>query len=102
MPDRFIDDQPSASPAFVEVGGSSQPVPRVDFDPGPEYADANRCFGIASSIARTPGGRLCCGFTSGGEGEGHLNYGIVVFSDDDGHSWTPPAIVFDTDGEGPI
>jgi hypothetical protein len=42
----------------------------VNFSPGPEYADANRCFGIATSIARTPGGRLWCGFTSGGNGEG--------------------------------
>lgn len=77
-------------------------VPRVIFAPGDEYADANRCFGIASSMARTPGGRLWCGFTSGGEGEGHLNYGIVVTSDDDGASWSPPRIVFDTDGDGPI
>lgn len=77
-------------------------VPRVIFEPGAEYADANRCFGIASSIARTPGGRLWCGFSSGGEGEGHLNYGIVVTSDDDGASWSPPRIVFDTDGDGPI
>jgi sialidase-1 len=87
---------------FVDVAGSRQPVPRVDFNPGPSYADNQRCFGIASSIARSPGGRLWCGFTSGGDGEGHGNYGIVVFSDDDGLSWTPPHIVFDTDGDGPI
>ncbi len=77
-------------------------VPRVIFAPGEAYADANRCFGIASSIARTPAGRLWCGFTSGGEGDGHLNYGIVVTSDDDGASWSPPRIVFDTDGAGPV
>lgn len=77
-------------------------IPRVIFAPGETYADANRCFGIASSIARPPGGRLWCGFTSGGEGEGHLNYGIVVTSDDDGASWSAPRIVFDTDGDGPI
>jgi hypothetical protein len=31
-----------------------------------------------------------------------LNYGMVVFSDDDGESWTSPKLVIDTDGEGPI
>lgn len=78
-------------------------TPRVNFTPGSEYADDNRrCFGIASSIARTPGGRLWCGFTSGGNGEGQLNYGIVVRSDDDGDTWTPPAIVFDAHDEGMI
>ena len=86
----------------VSVAGTVQPVPRVDFAPGPRYADERRCFGICSSIARTPGGRLWCGFSSGGTGEGHLNYGLVVTSDDDGASWTSPRVVFDTDGEGPI
>ena len=81
---------------------AAAPLPRVNFAPGPEYADANRCFGIASSIARSPGGRLWCGFTSGGNGEGQLNYGIVVRSDDDGAIWTPPAIVFDAHDEGLI
>ena len=89
-------------PGIVEVAGTQQPIPRVIFDPGPEYADANRRFGIASSIARTPGGRLWCGFSSGGTGEGNENYCIVVTSDDNGETWTPPRIVFDTDGDGPI
>ncbi len=87
---------------YVIVTGSKQPVPRINFEPGPEYADSNRCFGIASSITRTPGGRLWCGFSSGGTGEGHENYCIVVKSDDNGETWTPPYIVFDTDGDGPI
>jgi len=87
---------------FVLVSGSKQPVPRVIFDPGPEYSDENRCFGIASSISRSPGGRLWCGWSSGGTGEGHENYCLLVTSDDDGLTWTPPAIVFDTDGDGPI
>lgn len=88
--------------SFVDVTGTKQPVPNVIFNPGPEYADVNRNFGIASSITRTPGGRLYCGFTSGGTGEGVENYGIVVISDDDGLTWSPPYIVFDTDEEGPI
>ncbi len=87
---------------FVTVAGSRQPIPRIDFAPDSRYADSERTFGIASSIAQSPGGRLWCGFTSGGEGEGHLNYGIVVLSDDGGLTWSPPAIVFDTDGTGPI
>jgi len=87
---------------YVMVTGSRQPVPRVIFDPGPEYADENRMFGIASSITRTPGGRLWCGFSSGGSEEGSENYGVVVTSDDEGETWSSPRIVFDTDGDGPI
>lgn len=87
---------------YVEVAGTQQPIPRVIFDPGPKYADENRRFGIASSITRTSGGRLWCGFSSGGAGEGNENFGIVVTSDDNGESWSPPRIVFDTDGDGPI
>lgn len=86
----------------VEVAGSRQPRPRIVFQPGPQYADEKRCFGYVSSIARTPGGRLWCGFTSGGEGEGNLNYGLLVFSDDDGCTWTPPHMALDTDGVEPI
>jgi hypothetical protein len=87
---------------FAEVAGSRQPVPKVNPRPDVRYADKNRCFGIASSIARTRGGRLWCGFSSGGTGEGHLNYGVVVISDDDGRTWSPPIMVLDTDGDGPI
>jgi predicted neuraminidase len=76
----------------------SKKPPRVLFQPGPQYADENRCFGYVSSIARTPGGRLWCGFTSGGEGEGNLNHGLVVYSDDDGRTWTPPHIVLAAEG----
>lgn len=87
---------------YATVAGSRQPIPRVDFAPDSRYADSQRAFGIASSVARSPGGRLWCGFTSGGDGEGSLNYGIAVLSDDDGLTWSPPAIVLDTDGHGPI
>ncbi len=39
------------------VAGREHPVPTVHQSPGPEYADANRRFGIASSITRTLGGQ---------------------------------------------
>jgi hypothetical protein len=78
-----------------QAAGSRQPDPRIIFNPGPEYADENRFFGIASSIARSPGGRLWCGWSSGGTQESQENYCIVVTSDDDGQSWTPPRIVID-------
>lgn len=77
-------------------------VPSVNFAPGPEYDDSNRYFGICSSIVKTPGGRLWCGFSSGGLGESQFNYGVIVTSDDDGRTWSKPRIVFDTDGDGPI
>ncbi len=93
---------PSSWDGFVTVAGTRQPIPRVNFAPDSRYADSERTFGIASSVARSSGGRLWCGFTSGGDGEGRLNYGIVVQSEDNGQTWSPPAIVFDTDGDGPI
>ena len=64
--------------------GREHPVPIVHRNPGPKYADAIRRFGIVSSIARTPGGRLWCGFSSGGEMESQDNF--VVYSDDDGRT----------------
>ena len=88
--------------ASIEKARPAQVVPRVNFNPGPEYGDENRYFGICSSISKTPGGRLWCGFSSGGLGESQFNYGVVVTSDDDGQTWSKPRIVFDTDGDGPI
>lgn len=84
---------------FVTVAGSKQVVPIVDFAPGPEYGDDQRQFGIASSITRSPGGRLWCGWSSGGKGEGQSNYVIVVSSDDDGATWSAPRIAIDTKDE---
>ncbi|MFZ2654432.1 MAG: sialidase family protein [Victivallales bacterium] len=80
----------------------TQSFPKVNFNPGPEYGDEHRYFGICSSIVKTPGGRLWCGFSSGGLGEGQFNYGVLVTSNDDGRTWSRPQIVFDTDGDGPI
>ena len=88
--------------ALVDVAGTQQPVPKVNTQPDARYDDANRRFANVTTITKTPGGRLWCGFSGGGDGEGHLNYGMVVFSDDDGATWTSPQLVIDTDGEGPI
>ncbi|MFP4029576.1 MAG: sialidase family protein [Candidatus Brocadiia bacterium] len=99
---RGTDSIESPGHAFVDVAGSEQPVPKIITEPGPKYQDANRRFANVTTITKTPGGRLWCGFSGGGDGEGHLNYGMVVFSDDDGESWTSPQLVVDTDGEGPI
>jgi hypothetical protein len=96
------DAQPKPGRETVMVAGREHPVPIVHQNPGPEYADANRRFGIASSIARTPGGRLWCGFSSGGEMEGQDNFGVVVYSDDDGQTWSEPFLVLDQDGPGGI
>ena len=96
------DARPTPGGDTVTVAGLEHPVPIVHFDPGPEYADANRRFGIASSITRTPGGRLWCGFSSGGEKESQDNFGVVVTSDDDGVTWSKPYLVIDQDGPGGI
>ena len=96
------DAQPTPGRETVMVAGREHPVPLVHRNPGPEYADANRRFGIASSIARTPGGRLWCGFSSGGERESQDNFGVVVYSDDDGRTWSQPFLILDQDGPGGI
>jgi hypothetical protein len=96
------DANPVPGDDLVMVAGREHPVPVVNFDPGPEYDDANRRFGIASSITRTPGGRLWCGFSSGGEHESQDNFGVVVISDDDGVTWSKPYLVLDQDGPGGI
>lgn len=96
------DAQPTPGQETILVAGREHPVPIVHRNPGPEYADANRRFGIASSVARTPGGRLWCGFSSGGETEGQDNFGVVVYSDDDGRTWSGPFIILDQDGPGGI
>ena len=96
------DAQPTPGQEKVIVAGREHPVPLVHRNPGPEYADANRRFGIASSIARTPGGRLWCGFSSGGERESQDNFGVVVYSDDDGRTWSQPFLILDQDGPGGI
>jgi hypothetical protein len=49
-----------------------QPVPEIITEPGPRYQDANRRFANVTTITKTPGGRLWCGFSGGGDGEGHL------------------------------
>ncbi|MCF7838087.1 MAG: glycoside hydrolase [Candidatus Marinimicrobia bacterium] len=102
LKDYGTDTMAASEEECVEVAGTRQPVPKVQPRPDARYADEKRCFGIASSIARTPGGRLWCGFSSGGAGEGPENYGIVIISDDDGLTWSPPIMALDTDGDGPI
>ncbi len=96
------DARPKPGRETVMVAGREHPVPIVHQNPGPEYADANRRFGIASSITRTPGGRLWCGFSSGGEMESQDNFGVVLYSDDDGQTWSEPFLVLDQDGPGGI
>ncbi len=92
----------SAGLEYVEVAGTRQPVPKINVKPGSHYSDENRRFANVTTVTKTPGGRLWAGFSGGGDGEGHLNYGMVVFSDDDGETWTSPQLVIDTDGDGPI
>ncbi len=67
--------------------------PKVNFAPGAEYgAEARRWQGIPS-IERTAGGRLWANWYSGGETEGPENFVVAVRSDDDGATWSKPAIV---------
>lgn len=92
-----LNNAPAPVEVVRQVVGAAE-VPFVNFNPGPEYSNDNRYFGICSSITKSPGGRLWCSFVSGGVREGRFNYGLVVTSEDDGHTWSSPRIAFDTPG----
>ena len=56
------------------------------FGPGdPKYAESIRLFQGMPTVAVTRGGRIYAGWTSGGNGEPHIeNYDLLVYSDDGG------------------
>ncbi len=88
----------SASEEFVEVAGTRQPVPKIDVNPGPQYADENRRFTNVTTITNTPGGRLWAGFSGGGDGEGPIRTDHVVVwtaPDDKDRCWTAPRKLVD-------
>jgi len=58
-----------------------------------EYAEENRAWQGAPSIARTRGGRLYVGFMSGGIYEPDpRNHCLLIYSDDNGETWHGPVL----------
>ena len=76
--------------------------PKLNWAPGPEYADNLRMFQGIPSIERAPNGRLWATWYGGGVGEGSENYVMLVTSGDDGGTWSGLKLVIDPDGKGPI
>jgi predicted neuraminidase len=69
--------------------------PSINTSPGSEYATEKRLWQGIPGIERNPNGRLWAVWYSGGKGEGPDNYVVLVTSDDDGHTWSKPALVID-------
>jgi len=67
-----------------------------------KYKYSNRLWQGIPSIERTPNGRLWATYFSGDNGEGlnyYDNWAILVFSDDNGSTWSKPIAVVDPPGK---
>jgi BNR repeat-like domain len=73
---------------------SLQP-PSVNARPGEQYSTAGRVWQGIPGIERTQQGRLLATWYSGGATEGPENYILLVTSEDDGRTWSPPLLVID-------
>jgi len=66
----------------------------------PIYDEQIRNFQGCPTIAVTKKGRIFLGWYSGGVKEPHIeNYNILVYSDDDGKTFTKPYIIIPSDKE---
>jgi predicted neuraminidase len=65
-------------------------------DPQPHHL--NRQWQGIPGIERAANGRLWAMWYSGGETEGPENFVVLVTSDDDGQTWSPPRVVIDPPG----
>lgn len=73
-------------------------APEVQTQPGEQYQSLNRHWQGVPGIERAPGGRFFAAWYSGGEGEGPLNY-ILLVQSDDGEHWQRPLVVIDPPGK---
>jgi predicted neuraminidase len=72
--------------------------PRINTEPGREYADANRKFQGIPGIEQARNGRLWALWYSGDKREGPQNYVVLTTSGDDGTTWSGPQLVIDPEG----
>ena len=64
------------------------------------YAEGIRRFQGCPTIAATRGGRLYLGWYAGGTREPHIeNYNLLIYSDDEGVTWSRPLLVIPSDRE---
>lgn len=60
----------------------------------PKYDESIRLFQGCPTIAATKGGRLYMGWYAGGTKEPHMdNYNLLIYSDDQGKTWSKPLVV---------
>lgn len=60
----------------------------------PKYDENIRKFQGCPTLAITRGGRIYLGWYAGGTKEPHMdNYNILIYSDDDGETWSKPLLV---------
>lgn len=65
-----------------------------------KYDEKIRQFQGCPTIAITPKGRIFAGWYAGGSREPHMeNYNVIVYSDDDGKSWSKPICVMPSNKE---
>ncbi len=77
---------------------SRTPPAAPSVNPGPRYSPRLRVWQGIPSIERTARGRLWATWYGGPiiEGQrGEGNYAVLVTSDDDGRTWSPPVAVYD-------
>ena len=59
-----------------------------------KYSEAIRKFQGCPTIAVSPKGRIFMGWYAGGTREPHMgNYNLLVYSDDDGKTWSEPVLI---------
>ncbi len=65
-----------------------------------KYIDEHRDFQGCPTIAITKKGRIFAGWYAGGYREPHMdNFNLLVYSDDDGKTWTKPIVVIPSSKE---
>lgn len=69
----------------------------------PRYAENIRQYQGCPTITVTPGGRIYLGWYSGGTTEPHIeNYNLLIYSDDEGKTWSDPLLVIPSSKEKQI
>ena len=65
-----------------------------------KYSEKIRNFQGCPTIATTKGGRIFLGWYSGGTKEPHMeNYNLLIYSDDQGKTWSEPVLVIPSSKE---
>ena len=87
--------------AIVPETAALEPCELILNPTDPKYTDVTiRQFQGCPTIAATRGGRLYVGWYSGGVREPHIdNFNLLVYSDDQGKSWSRPLLVIPSSRE---